>query len=381
MRWFCFQPAVACAGLLAAGVAGANPTYIVLHSFAGAPSDGGYPRAHLTVLSGTLYGGTCIGGANNAGTIFSITPGGTEMVLHDADGALDGSCFSGLTAHAGNLWGTAQSGGVFSSGTLFNISPAYPYLFIKKHDFGATAADGKVPHDGVIFRGGIAIGTTASGGSNSAGTIFTFSGQTETAVHSFDPTAGEGADPAARLTYYGGSFYGTTVAGGTYQEGSVFQMNAAGNITWQHSFSPYDGNTPFTRLVVAAGALYGATFYGGIGAGNLFKIDVSGSTPVYSAVYNFDYVTTGQNPVGDLAVLGGKIYGVTMLGGPANSPCGTIYEFDPNAGPPAVTIHAIDQQTEGCEPYGGLTRYQGWLYGTTIFGGSAGAGTIFKFHP
>jgi uncharacterized repeat protein (TIGR03803 family) len=45
----------------------------VLHAFSGG-SDGAIPYAGLVNLNGTLYGTTLRGGANNAGTVFAITP-------------------------------------------------------------------------------------------------------------------------------------------------------------------------------------------------------------------------------------------------------------------------------------------------------------------
>ena len=57
----------------------------VLHSFcpgAGCP-DGSHPRADLVMdKAGNLYGTTYYGGTNNVGTVFKVSPNGTETVLH-----------------------------------------------------------------------------------------------------------------------------------------------------------------------------------------------------------------------------------------------------------------------------------------------------------
>ncbi len=71
--------------------------YRVLYSFGTAP-DGNYPVAGLIDVSGTLYGTTFEGGKNpygcsstNCGTVFSITTGGTEKVLHSFGRVGDGT--------------------------------------------------------------------------------------------------------------------------------------------------------------------------------------------------------------------------------------------------------------------------------------------------
>lgn len=56
----------------------------VLHRFGGYPNDGAHPYTGLIDEGGTLYGTTNAGGAslNGGGTVFSVTLGGTEKVLH-----------------------------------------------------------------------------------------------------------------------------------------------------------------------------------------------------------------------------------------------------------------------------------------------------------
>src|SRR5580704_15725375 len=60
--------------------------YSVLHSFKGGFADGEEPFAGLVNVKGTLYGTTDKGGAYGDGTVFSITPSGTETVLYSFKG-------------------------------------------------------------------------------------------------------------------------------------------------------------------------------------------------------------------------------------------------------------------------------------------------------
>lgn len=74
--------------------------------------------------AGNLYGTTSKGGATNHGTVFEIAPSGTESVLHSFSGApLDGNYpVAGLTIDShGNLYGTTSAGGVHNDGAVFEI--------------------------------------------------------------------------------------------------------------------------------------------------------------------------------------------------------------------------------------------------------------------
>ncbi len=61
----------------------------VIHSFAGYPYDGANPRAGLINIKGTLYGATRTAGAQyyvHQGTVFSMTLSGKETILHNFGG-------------------------------------------------------------------------------------------------------------------------------------------------------------------------------------------------------------------------------------------------------------------------------------------------------
>lgn len=83
----------------------------MLHKF-GHGSDGANPEVGLTNVKGTLYGTTTFGGANNDGTIFSITTTGQEQVLYSFAGGSDGALpEAGLINVNGTLYGTTESSG------------------------------------------------------------------------------------------------------------------------------------------------------------------------------------------------------------------------------------------------------------------------------
>jgi uncharacterized repeat protein (TIGR03803 family) len=77
--------------------------------------------------AGNLYGTTSLGGANNFGTVFKISVDGTESVLHSFAGAPTDGAYprAGLVMDSdGNFYGTTNEGGANGGGTVFKISAA-----------------------------------------------------------------------------------------------------------------------------------------------------------------------------------------------------------------------------------------------------------------
>jgi uncharacterized repeat protein (TIGR03803 family) len=78
----------------------------------------------LIDVGGTFYGTTAWGGANNLGTVFSVTPSGAETVVHSFQGGNDGANpVGGLLNLGGTLYGTTSAGGPYGGGTVFAIVP------------------------------------------------------------------------------------------------------------------------------------------------------------------------------------------------------------------------------------------------------------------
>jgi uncharacterized repeat protein (TIGR03803 family) len=110
----------------------AAPSFTVLHSFAGPPTDGAFPFADLIRdASGNLYGTTAEGGSAcgiGCGTVFKVSPTGTETVLHSfrdgsaGDGALPYYGSRLVQDAGGNLYGTTSQGGAHGAGVIFKVS-------------------------------------------------------------------------------------------------------------------------------------------------------------------------------------------------------------------------------------------------------------------
>jgi uncharacterized repeat protein (TIGR03803 family) len=91
-----------------------------------ASTDGATPRAALIqATDGNLYGTTSCGGNDGAGTIFSITPGGTFTALYSFAapyGMGVGTQAALLQGTDGNFYGTTPADGTNDEGTVFKFS-------------------------------------------------------------------------------------------------------------------------------------------------------------------------------------------------------------------------------------------------------------------
>ena len=149
----------------------------MLHSF-GYGDDGATPAAALIEVNGTLYGTTGTGGKpgcynyDTCGTVFSITPSGTEKVLHRFLTGNDGrGPDAPLIEVKGKLYGTTIYGGAYTCvsrcGTVFSITLNGKERVL--HSF--SKPDGAHPQAGLIDVDGTLYGTTNEGGTYGYGTV------------------------------------------------------------------------------------------------------------------------------------------------------------------------------------------------------------------
>ncbi len=180
-----------------------------------------------------------------------------------------------------------------------------------------------------------------------------------------------------------GNLYGTAEDGGpSGPAGTVFKLDPSGSLTVLYNFQGgQDGGYPQAPLVLdSKGNLYGMTPYhgsgscpGGIGCGTVFMLDATGAEKVLHSFTG--YPKDGWYPFGGLVRdRKGNLYGTTHYGGSIDA--GTVFKID-NTG--AETILHSFNGTDGEQPSAGLTLdKKGNLFGTTSTGGSSQAGTIFE---
>ena len=190
-----------------------------------------------------------------------------------------------------------------------------------------------------------------------------------------------------------GNLYGVTESDGVYGLGSVFAMAPDGSaFRTLHSFTNAEGANPSTELFEASdGFIYGTTMVGPAyqAGGMLFRFDpqsyVPGSEIGIQIVHVFkaDDPQDGGYPNGGLVEIGGVLFGTTLGGGAANG--GTVYRLDVSTNPATyIQLHSFDVNPEsqlGAQPVGALTIAGGELYGVTTFGGQSDWGTVFKVDP
>jgi uncharacterized repeat protein (TIGR03803 family) len=102
----------------------------------------------------------------------------------------------------------------------------------------------------------------------------------------------------------------------------------------------------------------------------------SAEAQTYSVLYAFEGATDGKYPYAGLARdAKGNIYGTTYYGG--TSGAGTVFRLG-KAGKQKV-LHSFTGGKDGAYPVAGVIMdTAGNLYGTTLQGGALGAGTVFK---
>jgi uncharacterized protein (TIGR03437 family) len=204
----------------------------ILQVSSAADPQGSVPVGGLAQVSaGIFFGTTLAGGANDRGTVYSITPSGNRTVLYSFTNGADGGQprFSLVPASDGNVYGTTTVGGIVNSpcplgcGTIFKITPAG--VFSTVHVF-TGAADGAGAEQLVKGADGNIYGITFVG-STSALFKLTSAGAL-TNLYTFNPTL-----PAGLITQGGdGTFYGVVGGTGTaYPNGAIFSLTLGSSTT------------------------------------------------------------------------------------------------------------------------------------------------------
>jgi uncharacterized repeat protein (TIGR03803 family) len=204
----------------------ANGKFKVLHMFDG--TDGSVPAGPLQRdRDGNLYGTTNAGGANGDGTVFKIAADGTFTTLYNFAGGSDGAFPDGGLERdkAGNLYGATFGGGAHNNGTVFKLTPDGTETVL--YSF-AGGTDGGRPEGDVLLRKGSLYGVTTGGGNASCncGVVFEITAaNTEVVLHSFTGATADGATPFAGVTKgKHGTLYGAASFGGTLDGGVVFSL-------------------------------------------------------------------------------------------------------------------------------------------------------------
>jgi len=388
---------IAALKLLPAGRVTAQ-TFTTLHSVTGGVSRFG----GLVLSSNTLYGTTYWWDDNGGGygTVFAISTDGTDFRN------LPGASMAGLIVSGNTLYGTMPGDSQPFSGnsTVFSVNTdgtgfTNLHTFASVPDYGPFInADGTQPRAGVILSGNTLYGTAYFGGPGGDGTVFAVktNGTGFTVLHSF--TGGsDGENPVAGLILSGNTLYGTTPYAGSSVYpgyGNVFAVSTDGTgFTNLHSFTaPHtnssgvytnsDGAEPDAGLILSGSTLYGTANYGGSsGRGTVFAVKTNGTG--FTNVYSFTaapYGTNsdGANPQAGLILVGNTLYGTALYGGSSGQ--GTVFAVNTN-GTGFTNLHSFTGASDGGNPSAGLVLSGSTLYGTAVNGGSSGTVFSLSFRP
>ena len=231
----------------------------------------------------------------------------------------------------------------------------------------------------------------------------------ETVLYAFQGPATDGENDATGLVVSGNVLYGTTTYGGsggcsanlngtpsTVGCGVIFELTLSGGVWTETILYPFtgaaDGAFPNT-LVEKGGILYGTAASGGNnGDGVVFKLTppaTQGNPWKETVMHSFCKTAgcpDGQYPLDGPIFVGSDLYGTTIYGG--SSGFGTVYRLTTAATPKFTSLYSFKGgSSDGAYPSAGvIANKSGTLYGETQSGGgtgcnSGGCGTVYELTP
>jgi len=284
--------------------------------------------------------------------------------------------------------------------------PAHSKLQII-HSFRGQPNDGLKPSSLAMGEGGVLYGSTSSGGSANAGSVFAMTppaaaggAWTETTIYSFPVLPGGFASFPAVVAGKDGTLFGFTQTGGTFNCGTVFALIPPASegdewtLTVLYNFTGQEDGAYPSGLLVSSNALYGVTTSGGSGANGLVFSVTPPATPggawIETTLYSFTGGSDGGYPGTLIGGESGILYGATADGGNANN--GVVFSLTPpqSAGGAwtETVLYAFNGGSDGENPVGLAVGSGGVLYGSTEYGGIevapecfSGCGTVYSLTP
>ena len=334
-----------------------------------------YPKSGLILVNNLLCGADYTGGAAGCGSVYTIHPDGTGFTpLHEFP-------FFYYLTNGANSEGALPSGTpILSDNILYGVAA-----------YGGTGGSGSI----------YALNANGSGFRN----LYQFTQVSAVVGGVYVPGNVDGSRPQGSLALSGNTLYGTTSLGGSASSGTVYSINIDGSgFTTLYVFNPYPGGTrdawgPQCGVVLSpsGNTLYGVAKFGAsYGSGAVFAInsdgtgytllhEFTGTTPslTYALIHNVPgYNSDGAQPASPLILSrSGKIlYGTTLYGGSGGY--GTIFAIRTdgtgftiiNSCAPAVSV---ESPNVGGDQPNKLLLVGSTLYGTCGEGGTYGQGTVF----
>jgi uncharacterized repeat protein (TIGR03803 family) len=303
-----------------------------------------------------------------------------------------------LVLSGNTLYGTAPIGSATGDGTVFGVNTnGTPFTNLYNFTVPALNAneteyinfDGFGVGNGLVGSGNPFYGIASQGGTNGFGTVFAVSTNGFATLHTF--TGKDGSGPVTPLILSGETLYGTTASGGSSGNGTIFAINTNGlNFANLYNFSAEtsnslghltnsDGATPLGVLVLEGNTLYGTANAGGLdGYGAIFALNLNDGH--FTNLYSFTGGNDGANPQAGLILSDATLYGTAVFGG--TNGAGSIFAINTND-LSFKNLYSFSSSindspnADGANPLGPLTLAGGTLFGTAVYGGTKAGGTVF----
>jgi uncharacterized repeat protein (TIGR03803 family) len=268
------------------------------------------------------------------------------------------------------LWGNTVYGGAENDGVFFSTRHDGSGYTIKKNYTVTSPGDAEQYNKPVVYNAKMYTMTTY-GGLNSDGVIAEYDPVTNNWTKKVDLFSIGSRGGEGSLIVYNSKLYGIG------RGGDIFEYNPANNaLAKLHSSDDHILGSPRGTLVAYNNKFYGVGYGGVNGAGVIFEFDPA--TNVYSRKYNFNEATTGKSPAGGLTFYNGKLWGTTVYGGLNDN--GTLYSYDP-----ATHTFSKKKDMESVDlghVYSRLTVLNNKLYGSAFRDGASDIfGGIFEYNP
>jgi len=238
-----------------------------------------YPTGLVQASDGNFYV-TVSGGTGQSGEILKITPTGKVTTLYSfcsLTNCLDGSGPGGPLVQGpnGDLYGTTATGGEYGNGTFFELTLAGKLTTLHSFDYGTAGNLGTDENSGVILGSdGNFYGVSEFGGedcSTGCGTVFQITpAGVLTTLAEFTGVGTEGWGPWGLMQDTSGTFYGTTANGGPDSVGTIYSVS--------------DGLPPFAEPVTNYGSVGETIDILGQGFTGSTEVEFGGASATFNVV-------------------------------------------------------------------------------------------------